>query len=736
MCKDSELNGKGKTYNHANLKTRPIVIYTNSQPNHHQKQLRYTYLSQFKIIPLRLLKISAQQFIKYMQTKILIRVLIVTTKQLAKPLFLGLAVAVAISCNVEARLAKADRLYEEGVYYKVEKQYSRIAGSIPNSKKQMKARVYFQIAECNRKLFNMKKAENYYNRAIKSGFRDSVTYLNLAKTQMAMGNYIAASRNFGRFLQDNPTHQEALDGLISADHAKELLRQPLRYRISPAAEFNSKKSSDLSPAFVGNNGDLLMFTSNRDVSKKQKKSDVTGRLNFDLYSIKKNSANRWEKPVFAEKFNLSDDDGVCSFTADGRTMFFTRVSGENDHKQEVSIMTSTRSGGEWSEPQLLMVFKDSSINVAHPAISPDGTTLYFVSDFKAQSFGGNDIFVTTKEEGVWSIPENLGERINTTGNEMFPHIAPDGTLYFASDGHQGFGGLDIYRAKRDSNGVWQVLNMLAPINSPSDDFGITFRAEEQSGFFSSNRGNNKNLDNIYWFELPEITYFVEGTVSDENGQPLDAIIKLIGNDGSIVKQRVKRNGAYRIKLNPNVNYVMMASHRGYLNSSNRLSTIGETDSKVFETNFRLPSVSKPIKMENIFYEFGKWEITQESEIELDNLVKLLNDNPNITIELSAHTDSVGAEEANTDLSQKRANAAVEYLIKAGIAKDRLIPKGYGESRPMTVDSFLAKRYGFLKEGDVLTPEFIMSLADEYRAICNQINRRTEFRVLRTTYNLY
>ena len=319
---------------------------------------------------------------------------------------------------------------------------------------------------------------------------------------------------------------------------------------------------------------------------------------------------------------------------------------------------------------------------------------------------------------------------------MFPSVAPDGSLYFASDGHVGFGGLDIYRAKRDSNGIWQVTNILAPINSPNDDFGITFRSNAASGYFSSNRGNTKNLDNIYWFELPELTYAVEGTVSDENGLPLDAIVKLIGNDGSIVKQRVKRNGTYRIKLKPNVNYVMMASNRGHLNSSKSLSTVKEKDSKVFKNDFKLPSISKPVKMENIFYEFGQWNLSPESQKELDNLVKLLNDNPNITIELSAHTDSVGTAESNMELSQKRANTAVEYLIGKGIAKDRLVPKGYGESQPVVVDAFLAKRYGFLKEGDILTPNFIASLPADYQAICNQINRRTEFRVLRTTYNLF
>ena len=654
-----------------------------------------------------------------------------------KVLLVALSFGILLSaCNVESRLAKADQLYSEGIYHKVEKQYISLVGYIPNKKKHLKSRIYFKIAECNRILFNMRKAENYYNRALKGGFRDSVIYLHLAKTQMINGNYASASRNFERFLQKNPTNREALDGLVSAERAKELLRQPSRYKIGIASEFNTNRSSDFSPAFVGNSDDLLMFTTNRDVSKKQKKSEVTGRLNFDIYSVRKNNSNRWEKPVYLREFNLSDDDGVCSFTSDGRTVFFTRVSADDNLPRSVSIMTSTRSGGEWSEPQPVIIFKDSSINIAHPAISPDGQDLYFVSDFATQSLGGKDIFISHKDNGVWSVPENLGQNINTTGNEMFPSVAPDGSLYFASDGHAGFGGLDIYRAKRDSNGIWQVTNMMAPINSPNDDFGITFRSNAASGYFSSNRGNTKNLDNIYWFELPELTYAVEGTVSDENGLPLDAIVKLIGNDGSIVKQRVKRNGTYRIKLKPNVNYVMMASNRGHLNSSKSLSTVKEKDSKVFKNDFKLPSISKPVKMENIFYEFGQWNLTPESQKELDNLVKLLNDNPNITIELSAHTDSVGTAESNMELSQKRANAAVEYLIGKGIAKDRLVPKGYGESQPVVVDAFLAKRYGFLKEGDILTPDFIASLPADYQAICNQINRRTEFRVLRTTYNLF
>jgi peptidoglycan-associated lipoprotein len=320
---------------------------------------------------------------------------------------------------------------------------------------------------------------------------------------------------------------------------------------------------------------------------------------------------------------------------------------------------------------------------------------------------------------------------------MFPAFAADGTLYFSSDGHQGLGGLDIFSAKKDSLGNWVVENLPPPLNSSFDDFGITFDNTSKNGYFTSNRGNGKAFDNIYYFELPELEYFVEGKITDENLLPLsEAVVKLVGNNGVIVKQRVKKDGTYRIKLAKDVNYVMLASNRGHLNSSGKLTTLNEKNSKNYTQNFRLPSIYKPVKMENVFYEFAKWDITPESETELQNLVKLLNDNPNITIEIAAHTDSVGTDEANKILSQKRAQSVVNYLIKAGIASDRLASKGYGESRPVEIDNILAQKYRFLKEGDMLSPQFIAALSKEQQEICNQINRRTEFKVLKTTYGIY
>jgi peptidoglycan-associated lipoprotein len=639
-------------------------------------------------------------------------------------------------CSLKKQLAEADKLYTDGAYYKVEKKYKKLQRKIPKTDKKLKSDVFYRIGQCNRLLFNMKTAEKAYTQAIKLNYSDSMIYLNMAKVYQVLGNYTAATKNYERFLKKNPVSKEAIDGLIASEKAKELLKTPSRYKTGIANEFNDKKSSDFSPAFVGDNGESIVITTNRSKSKKQKMSDITGKLNFDLYTVNKNSAGKWEKPKFITELNSSEDDGTASFTSDGKTVYFTRCLAEAGQNRGGVIMKSTRSGGEWTEPQEVKLFNDSSITAAHPAISPDGNTLYFVSDIK-NGFGNKDIYKSEHTDGIWSVPENLGDKINTSGNEMFPYFSQNGTLYFSSDGHQGFGGLDIFEAKKDSAGSWQVTNMLSPINSQYDDFGITFRGTQNSGYFSSNRDNNRAFDKIYYFEQPELVYALEGKVTDENSMPLsDAIVKVVGNDGSIIKQRAKKDGSYRVKLNKNVNYVMLASNRGNLNSSGDVSTLGLTDSKTYIKNFKLPSISKPVKMENVFYEFGKWELTKESETELNNLVKLLNDNPNITIELSAHTDSVGSDASNLELSQRRAQSVVNHLIKAGIAADRLTSKGYGKSHPVEVDKTLAAKYRFLKEGDVLNAQHVVTLTKEQQEICNQINRRTEFRVLRTTYNLY
>ena len=640
-------------------------------------------------------------------------------------------------CSTAARLKKADRKYENGEYFAACEMYRKSNSKISTSKqRKLKAVVNFRMAECYYNMNNHTKAVRSYTSAIRYRHNDSIAYLHLAKSQLATGKLADARKNFELYLESYPDCVEAQEGLKSVENAKALAEEFTRYQVSEAKEFNSRKNSDFCPMFMGTDAESIVFTSNRTKSKNKKiNNPITGVPNNDIYTARKNNSGKWEEvEVIEGAVNSDEDEGVVSFSADGKTMYLTRCLGNMPAGQ---IYQSSRSGGEWTEPTLIQLFADTTVTVGHPAISPDGSKLYFVIDADGGQ-GGKDIWMAVNEGGQWTVLENLGAAINTSGNEMFPYVRQDGALFFSSDGHEGFGGLDIYKAEQDSAGVWHVENMYSPINSAGDDFGITFSADNSMGYFSSSRGQRKPIDKIYRFELPELVYAIEGTAYDDKGEALgETTIRLVGDNGDNVKMRTKKDGTYRVNLSLNTKYVMLASHRGYLNASHQFDTHGLVDSKLFENNFMLTSLSRPVKMDNIFYEFGKWTLTADSEAGLQGLVKILTDNPNIAIELSAHTDMVGNEQNNRELSQKRAQSVVDYLIKAGIDKGRLTPVGYGESKPVVVSEELAEQYKlFLKKGDVLSPEFIEGLTAEQQEICNQINRRTEFKVTKTTYNLY
>ena len=447
-----------------------------------------------------------------------------------------------------------------------------------------------------------------------------------------------------------------------------------------------------------------------------------------------------QKDTADTKGGSSAEMGVCCFTRDGRTMYFTYSKPINGKDLGAKICRSERASGEWGEAQEVKLFRDSTITVGHPALSVTGDTLYFVSDAEGGQ-GGKDIWMAELDGSQWVNPQPLPASINTSADEMYPYIHADGTLYFASNGHPGYGGLDIYKATIDStvtdSTAWVVYNLGAPFNTNGDDFGITFEGKTQNGFFSSNRNDKKGLDKIYRFWLPEMEFYVEGSILDELDNPIaDAKLRLVGSDGTNSKLSARRDGTYKIKIKREVRYAMLVTARGFLNAKEQWDTKGLKDSKTYTKNFVLNPISRPVKMENIFYEFGKWDITKASEQELDRLVQLLNDNPNITIELSAHTDMKGNEQFNQELSQKRAQSCCDYLIRKGIEKERLTPVGYGKAVPVVCTKALHQQYSWIPMEQVLDEAYILSLPADKQEICNQINRRTEFKVVRTTYKLY
>lgn len=642
-------------------------------------------------------------------------------------------------CNTTSRIKKADNRFEIGEYYAAGDLYKRCYSQLSSKDKPMRAYVAFRQGECYR-LTNYYRAEQAYANSIRNNFSDSIVFLRYAQQLHKNRKYADALKYYKIYLQKDSSNVVAKNGILAIDSIEQWKNTPTRYQINYEKQFNERKSSSFSPSFMNSGSDVLVFTSTRPMNKKAppKADPITGLPKNNLLMVKKNAIGKWEKPEFIEgEINaLDSDEGVCSFSSDGKTMYYSRAQQSQEKDMGAEIYYSKRAGGSWSTPQRITIFKDSSISVAHPAIAPDGETLYFVSDHPS-GFGGKDIYRTVLEGGECKYVENLGSFINTPGDEMFPTIRIDGTLYFSSNGHPGFGGLDIFKATQRTDSVWQIQNMGIPINSSSDDFGITFEGNAERGYFSSNRNENRGYDAIWSFELPEIIYLLEGKVVDENGQPVpDAKIRIVSNTGINAYTQTKKDGSYRFKLEKDADYVMLASARGYLNQQNKLSTMGVQESKTYHVDFKLYPINKPIKIENIFYEFGKWDLTPASEKALQELVQVLKDNPNITIELSSHTDYVGDNQFNKILSEKRAQSVVDYLIKHGIEKERLTAVGYGEEQPVVVDENLVQKYPFLKLGQPLTESYILTLTPEQQEIANQINRRTEFKVLKTTYNLY
>jgi len=674
------------------------------------------------------------------------------------------ALTVLSGCSIQQRVKRADKKFAIGEYYTAADLYKSCYGRLNTKKdRELKGYVAFRQGECYR-LINNPRAANAYQSALRCKYQlqDSTVFLRAAQVLQYQGKYKDATKNYDLYLEKHPNDYAAMAGKYACAKIEEWKKEGSRYKVSEAKIFNQRRTSNFAPMYIGNQTDALMFTSNRQEKQKGQKnikrpSNVTGQQLFQLYQTRKNAAGEWEEIELAEGLYDAPEEqqndstgggkqagtaemGVCTFTSDGRSMYFTYSKPINGQDLGAKIYRSDRASGQWGEAQEVKLFADSSITVGHPALNATGDTLYFVSDAEG-GLGGKDIWMAELDGSEWVNAQPLGKGINTTEDEMFPYVHADGTLYFASNGHPGYGGLDIFKAVRDTTNkdsvVWVLYNMGAPFNGAGDDFGITFAGNTQDGFFSSNRADKKGLDKIYEFRLPEMEFFVEGLITDEEGNPLsDAQLRIVGSDGTNSKVNAHRDGTYKIKLNREVKYVMLATARGHLNAKEQWDTKGLKDSKTYPVNFTLSPISRPVKMENVFYEFGRWELTKSSEAELEKLVKLLNDNPNITIELSAHTDFVGNEEFNMDLSQKRAQSCCDYLIKHGIERERLTPVGYGKTKPVVADKALNKKYPFIPVEQALDEAFIQTLPADKQEICNQINRRTEFKVVKTTYKLY
>ena len=640
------------------------------------------------------------------------------------------------SCGIDRNIKKGEKHLSLGEYYDAANQFKTAYQRTSPKDRHQRGELSLKMAECYERISSSQRAIAAYRNVIRYKQDNGETHKRLADNLMKEGSYSEAVKEYRIALDSIPNNQLIAQDLQASSIAASVKERGSKYIVKRMDVFNSRRQ-DYSPMLFGDKYEQLYFTSTRNEAKGDELSGITGAKAGDIFLSEKDDKGKWSTPKAIESaLNTEADEGTPAFSVDGREMYITQCLTDPSNPRYAQISVSNRSDAAWGKANKLEISRDTLSSFAHPAVSPDGNWLYFTSDMPGGK-GGLDIWRVRLTGGTTGGVENLGEPINTPGDEEFPTFRPNGDLYFSSNGHGGLGGLDIFIAKVGNDHRYHLEHPGYPLNSQGDDFGMTFEGIHNRGFFSSNRGDGRGWDHIYSFELPEIIQTVKGWVYEMDGYELPAAqIFMVGDDGTNKKLAVKGDGSFEQEIKPGVNYIFLATCNGYLNHKEEIKVGNVDDSKVYTLQFALAGINVPVLIDNIFYDFDKATLRPESEKALDALVNLLKENPNVTIELSAHTDYLGSADYNKRLSQRRADAVVAYLTAHGIVRDRLTPVGYGKERPKKIRKKVTEKYPWLKENDVLTEDFIKKLDKEKQEIANQLNRRTEFTVLRTTYGMF
>ena len=652
------------------------------------------------------------------------------------------------SCAAENAMRKGEKFLSLGEYYDAAEQFKKAYSKTPPKERELRGQRALKAATCYARVSSTMKALACYRNAVRFNQAKPEDRLTYARMLLKNGEYKAALKEFEE-LRDSTVSEEGSkrisqadydllvrNGITSAQSAPEWKKAGSAYTVKKMDVFNGRRA-DYCPMLAGDQYDRLYFTSTRNEAQGDELSGITGAKPGDIFFSDKDEKGVWGRPQeIASGLNTEFDEGACCLSVDGGTMYLTQCPTDPQYPRYATIATAQRSDAAWGKATEFKITNDTLSSYAHPAISPDGEWLYFVSDMPGGK-GGLDIWRTRLTASGMAGVENLGEPVNTPGNEMFPTFRPNGDFYFSSDGHPGMGGLDVFIAVAGDDNKYHLSHPGYPLNSQGDDFGLTFEGNHNKGFFSSNRGDARGWDHIYSFENPEVVQTIRGWIYEQDGYELtNGVARIVGSDGTNQSLGVKSDGSFEFVTTPGVDYIVLGSCPGFLNHKEELHVDSAKTSEVYDLQFPLASISAPVLVDNIFYVFNKADLLPESTVALDSLVMMLNENPNITIELSAHTDYRGSDEYNKALSQKRAETVVDYLIKKGIAADRLTPVGYGEEQPKKIRKKVAEHYPWLKEGDILTEEFITKLKPDQQETANALNRRTEFKVLRTTYDMF
>jgi len=659
-------------------------------------------------------------------------------------LFLFLLAGRAEAQNKHSKAA--DNTFADQQYSLALEKYKKAYSKVKKNRDE-RDRISFQMAECYRMMNNHKRSAIYYKRLTseRTVHKNPKALLYYADAMKAQGDYEDAIEQYIRYKELFP--DDTLSGIEieNCTMALEWMENPSKYTVEVQKKICTR-DDDFSPSYADKNFNSIVFTSNRDAATGKAEDNWTGMKFTDLFYARKDRKGDWNNPILADKdevVNTEANEGVANFNGRFTNMYFTRCWDEERKKNGCAIYKASRIGGStWSDPNLIDISKDSSVVIGHPAVAADETLIIFSSD-RPGGMGGKDLWMITRTNkgGGFTRPMNLGPIVNTAGDEMFPYLRDDSTLYFASNGHGGMGGLDIFISKLNDEKWGEPENMKYPINTYADDFSIVFNLNEpEEGFFSSNRSGGRGKDDIYSFIIPPVYFTLEGYVTDDMTlQPVDnAHISIVGTNGKTATYNTDERGHYTFNKNqilPNTTYEILITKEEYFNEKATETTVGQEASKDLIRDIMLkPIPKKPVVLPDILYDLAKWDLKPQFKDSLQGLIATLDANENIVIELASHTDSRDSEERNDILSQRRAQSVVDYLISRGIDPDRLVAKGYGERVPRTLNRDYTKEEYTFSIGSVLNDTLIDSLPNTaIKEAAHQLNRRTEFAILRNDF---
>jgi peptidoglycan-associated lipoprotein len=648
--------------------------------------------------------------------------------------------------------ASADKAFENHKYIIAADKYSKALKKIKGDLDK-KDRINYQIAICYRLTNNYRRAMNQFKRMIRANYQEKepLVLLYYAESLKLMEDYEEAIIQYRAYQLLIPEDKRAENGIRACDSIHSWLENPTKHQIENLSKINSRES-DFAPTYGGRTFNTLIFTSTREDATGKETDEWTDQEFSDLFISRVDRQGGWSKPVLLDNedgdiennntINTIANEGAPTMNKNFTQMYFTRCPNAIKKASGCQIYTSKRVSRTWSRPQILMLGRDTSIAVGHPSLSSDEKTIYFSAE-RSGGAGGKDIWYATRKsrESQFGRPQNLGPRINTPGDEVFPFLRNDTLLYFSSNGHISMGGLDIFVSELDENNDWGIVaNMKSPMNSNLDDFGIVFHDEREEGFFSSNRKGSKG-DDVYSFQIPPVEFTITGLITNrETGDPLEGVkVSLIGSNGSLVSVRSNTEGYYEFgitQVSRNLDYELKLNEEEFFSSTETINTRAYESSFDFKLDFMLqPIPEEPIVLPDILYDFAKWDLKPQYQDSLQGLIRTLEENENLVIELASHTDSRDTEERNDVLSQRRASSVVDYLILRGINSKRLVPKGYGESQPRDLKKDFIREGLTFRANTILSEDFINSLENTVvQEAAHQLNRRTEFKVLRTDFD--